>query len=443
MSATAVVWLIVFGALLVASTRRQVYACCAYLMTYFAAPQFWWWGKGVLTSFSTHWNLYAALAFALVVVANWGRRAPISNNCVRAAKLALLFVFNAFIVHNFFAANPEVSAKYFDLLWKSVGLAFLIRLSLCTGEDLQIFLFAIVLLCGYVGFEVVANGAGTTIAGRLEGIGIANASGANGIAAIMSMGLILCGYFAISSHLPLYYKLSAIGMAPLILDTVLRCNSRGAYLGLIGSGAWIYLAARTQVRKRILLLICVGAASILFQAADERIWERFNSIFVEADNRDNSAASRILYWQAALEMAQDYPFGKGAKAAFKSDLGVTYIEHFHASEYRSVHNGFLDCLVSWGIQGFSLFAAVFAISFWALHYASKNFTKDGQFGMSLLGATLQAVIVGQLICTCFTSILDGEWYLWLVATNLAYATCALHSSSGEDLDLPDLEAVYS
>ena len=385
------------------------------------------------------WNLLAALALVLIVFANWSRRAPTSKNCFRVAVFAFLYLINAFLVHNLLAANPDVSAKYFDLLWKSVGLAFLIRLSLHKTEDLHIFLFAITSLCGYVGYEVVVNEAGTTIAGRLEGIGIANASGANGIAAIMSMGLILCGYFIISPPSSLY-RIAAVAMAPLILDTVLRCNSRGAFLGLIASGVWLIVAARSQVRIRAVALLGIGAIAILIQAGDARIWERFFSTFAEGSERDNSAGERLLYWEAALNMVQDYPLGKGAKAAFKSDLGATYIEHFRAGEYRSVHNGFLDNLTSWGVQGFILLSSAFAISYFAMFRVAREYAKENKNEMSFLGAALQSVLIGQLVCTLFTSILDGEWYLWLAAVSLAYATYA--SQNLED-DSTESEATSS
>ncbi len=446
MSFTAVIWILIFVSLLLASKSRPVYACSAYLMTFFAAPPFWWWGKGALTSLTLRWNLLSAVALVVVVLMHWNQRAQLSKLDKKFFTLLAVFVVNAIIVHNMAAANPIGSLNYLDILWKSAGLSLMIRFCLSDQTDLRIFLFSIVALCGYVGYEVVINHAGRFEHGRLEGIGMPNATGSNGIAAVMSMGLVFSGCFVVSSR-SILGMMSALVMAPFILDTVLRCNSRGAYLGLIASGIWLFLSARGPVRKRAGMLLLLGAFGIFLQAGNDKIWERFGTTFNEKEERDNSAAERLLYWEAAVKMIADYPLGKGGKAAFSSNLGATYIAHFRPGEFRSVHNGYLDLAAGWGLQGFAIFMVLLGMSMFALFRATWRHAAMGNYELSFLGATIQAGVVDQLVCTVFTSILDGEWYLWLMACSLAYAQLPIGSEvngePSENTIHPTLEPVHA
>ncbi len=427
MSLTTVLWLLCFCSLLIAALRRPVYATSAYLMTFFLGPQFWWWG-GALTSITMRWNFYAAIALLAIVILKWSERSQLTRRCKTFFWIIGLYTLNAIIVHNFAAANPPASAQYLDVLWKSSCLAFLIRLTIRNEADLHVFLFSIVALCGFIGFEVVINDAGTNIAGRLEGIGIANASGSNGIAALVSIGLILAGYFVLTAPTR-RYQIASLLLAPFILDVVLRCSSRGAFLGLIASGCWILICAKGRTRGHAIALTFLGIVGVFLQANDARIFERFQTTFSSSEERDNSASERILYWKAAARMLAEHPLGSGGKAAFMSELGAKYISHFRYGAQRSVHNGFLDLLCGWGVQGFALFSLALLIAFSSIFRASWRQSAAGNTKTAFLGATLQAILIGQLICTMFTSILDGEWYLWLAACSLAYAQFPLVSPS--------------
>ncbi len=438
MSATAVVWLSLFIGLSLMSRVRPVYGCVAYLMTFFTCPPFWWWGKGVLSSITMRWSLVGAGVVVIVMLLNWGRRPILRQNEKAFFVLLGLYVLNAVVVHFNAAANPVASLNYLDVLWKSAALTYCIRMCLVDEEDLHIFLFAIVCLCGYIGYEVVINDAGRMEHGRLEGIGIPNASGANGNATVLSLGLVLAGYFVIAGRNNLM-RVASFLMAPFILDTVLRCNSRGAYLGLIGSGACMLILSTGPVKRRAVLLIALGVAAILIQAGNETIWTRFYSTFA-SDERDNAASERLLYWESALKMIADYPLGKGGKAAFASELGSRYIAHFRPNEFRSVHNGFLDLMAGWGIQGFLLFMSMFGVAFVAMYRVSRQFARVGNYRTAFLGAALCAVVADQFICTVFTSVLDGEWYLWLAACCLTYSRLPVESPQESEQASETLES---
>lgn len=332
--------------------------------------------------------------------------------------LVALISVNAFLVNLFLADYPPESNKVFDILWKGCLSSALLLLCIRNQKDLELFLFAIVVGCGFVGYEVVLAGQGSIERGRLEGFMFPGAQGSNAGAAVLSMGLVLAGYFVITWQNKLYAIASLI-ISPLILETILRCNSRGAYLGLMASGIVILTLSRGSSRKRAMLLCAIGVGAILLMAKNVGIWERFASIFVDAEQRDGSASERLLYWKAALKMIMDFPFGSGGEAAFTSPRGVSYIAHFRP-EFRSVHNGPLDIAAGWGLQGFALLFTVLCGAAIASYRAAMIDRHDNP-KRSLLGTTLLATIAGQLVCCMFTSVLDGEWFLWLAVSCIAYA----------------------
>ena len=431
MNLTALVWLVVFLVLSLRGFSRPVFACCAYMLTFYAPPQYWWWGEGLLNSLPVRWNLVAALIVVGAVVANWKARPQLRTSDRWFLWLMGIYVVNAFFVNWFLANLPEESAKHFDLVWKSVGLALVMRLCIWERDDLHILLFTIVLLSAFIGFQVVVNDAGTSVKGRLEGLQFPGASGSNGIAAVLCMSFPLIGYFVIANPFP-YSRIAAVLSAPLVLDTILRCNSRGAYLGAAAGGICLVLMARGKARKYAGLILVAGAFAFCIQAQNSRIWERLFSVAASAEERDYSAQGRIELWIAGLNMIGDYPLGSGGRAAFVSPRGMEYIEHLPYDEYRAIHNGYLNIMAGWGVQGFLLLAAGLLIASLALVRAIWLHSSLEDDAGTFLGAAIFAALVSQAVITTFGDYLDGEWFIWLAVFGLGYAQLA------EDSLLDDL-----
>ena len=305
MSLTSIIWLLSFLWLtLKGLTTRPVYSFCAYLMTFFAAPQFWWWGNGVISSITMRWNLTAAILLAVVLLIH--RRPVLRRRDLWFFFLLATYVLNAFCVHQMFANAPHQSWEEFDLVWKSCGLALLLRMCIRDQSDINIVMMAIVVLSAYISYEVVFNGAGTMEKGRLEGLTFPGAGGSNGTSAILSISFPMIAYFFVINPIR-YSRLIAFLSAPFVLDTLLRCNSRGAYLGAAIGGAILVLMARGKSRKYAVAMMLGGILAFNLQAQDEGIWERLFSISAEEGERDHSAQQRIDYWKAAVKMISEHP----------------------------------------------------------------------------------------------------------------------------------------
>ncbi|TWU19998.1 O-antigen ligase family protein [Allorhodopirellula heiligendammensis] len=427
MSLTAIIWLGLFLTLTAKGFSRPIWSVCAYLMTYFAAPQFWWWGRSGMLSMTTSWNLYAACALALTVAMHWPTRQKLTSTARRTYFLLVLFSINAGLVHFLFASNPLLSYTQFDLAWKQSLLAVLTYFAVQSKEDLRIFLIALFCGCVYVGFEVVVRDAGSIERGRLEGIHLPGASDSNGVSGLLTMGLMIGAYLFVSGKSTWPIKTITVLGSVWIVEVLLRCNSRGAFLAAIASTGWLIWGTRGAARKRILTVCALGVFGILMMAQDSKIFERFSTTFAGEEERDASADERLQFWKAALRMLADHPLGSGGEAAFASDLGVKYIADIR-NEYRAVHNGYLDIATGWGAQGFLLFAMAIGSAAWNAYKVLAESRRDPNgspeaLDSTLVGATVLGILISQLIVAMFISSLDNEWFYWCTTLLLLYAAC--------------------
>jgi O-antigen ligase len=238
----------------------------------------------------------------------------------------------------------------------------------------------------------------------------------------MSMVFPYLAYFVICKPFK-YSRVIGILCAPLVLDSVLRFNSRGAFLGMIVSGVMMLVMARGKSRRHAFVAVFFGILAFLYQAQDPKIWERFFSIGASETEMDESATSRINSWKAGIQMIADYPLGSGGRAAFISPRGNRYsTQALGRDDLRSVHNGYISIAAGWGIQGFVMVTLAFLIAMGRTWWAIKYFQELGNEKMVFLGAAILASFFGQAVTTLFGDYYDGEWFVWISIYGLAYAT---------------------
>ena len=422
MSSTAALWLLAYLFLILKGLGRPALIACAYVMTFYNSPNLWWWGKDGLLASVNRWSLYTGI---ILIVGNMFNSQK-SRSLLGADRFVLfllaLYTVNCTLVHFLLADYPIVSYPEWDLLWKTMLIAILFRFAIHSIEDLNWILATSVVCCGYIGYEIVLNDAGKSIRGRLEGINFPGASGSNGAAVIMSMVFPFIAYLVICKPFK-YSRWIGILSAPLVLDSVLRFNSRGTFLGMIVSGVMLLVMARGKSRRDALIAVFFGVLAFLYQAQDPKIWERLFSINASETERDVSASSRIDAWKAGLQMIADYPFGSGGRAAFISPRGNRYSSAALGREdFRSVHNGYISIAAGWGIQGFVLITLAFLIAMWRAWLAIKYFQEMGNEKMVFLGAAILSAFFGQATTAMFGDYYDGEWFVWLAIFGLVYAT---------------------
>lgn len=413
MTMTAGVWLALLVTLSILSLRRPVWAIALYMQTFFAAPHLWWWGRDVPSARYALWT-GAVLLFSVILHSS---KAP-KRKWGMVDYAAIAVALNASLVHVAWSANQAISLDTYVEVLKYVLLYFMMCSAIRDKRDFRIALLTLALGAGYIGWEVTINHRGQFTHSRLEGVGAPAADTSNGLASLILLVLPLAGSLFVEGSKK--EKLAAIVTAPLILNVLLLCNSRGAFLGLIGAGLIMLLLARGKTRKQAMQSLALGAFALYMLLGDPKILDRFQTTFVGSDERDNSAESRLTYWRAGLVMLYDYPLGAGG-GAFKFIFAEKYLRVVGSDESaRALHNGYLTEATDWGVQG--LFFKVLFVG-GALFVALAGVKRTRAAGLSadsLLGMCTIAAAGGFLITCIFGSFLNNEWSYWIVALMVRY-----------------------
>jgi putative inorganic carbon (hco3(-)) transporter len=417
LSFTAVLWVATALALIAASLRRPSWAVALYMLTFFAAPQLWWWGKDLPP---LRYAYVSGFVLLIAILFHGGRSSMPSSGWGRIASLAAIaMVVNATIVDQLITAIPEISFDTYLELVKFVILYFLLMAAIATRKDLTI--VAVSLACGaaYIGYEITFNDRGNFTAGRLENVGAPGADTANGLASVLLLLLPVIGSLWLTGTKR--HKALVMAAAPLALNVVILCNSRGAFLGLIGGGLLFLFLARGPSRKRAIRVLLLGAAALYVLLGDPKILERFTTTFVGAEERDRSAASRFEFWAAGLNLLSDHPLGAGG-GAFKFVYSQRYLEDLGSIQgRRALHNGYLTEATDWGVQGLLLKLLFVGATLAAAYRTVKRCRADGRADDALVGVSYIAALSSFLIVCMFGSFLASEWVYWIAALLVRYS----------------------
>ena len=425
MSATALVWVLLAVAQFILGFRRPVWAVGLYMQTFFAAPQLWWWGDEIPEA---RYALWAGIALALVTLLHLGTEPAKTADSsteeqpragLSGSGIAIAMALNATFVQYFIASRPNITVTDYTEFLKYIALFFLLCQAIRTRSDFRVAALAIALGSAYIGYEVTINERGDFNGSRLEGVGAPSADTANGLACLMLTILPIIGSLFIGGTW--FVRAIVLVSAPLTLNVLLMCNSRGAFLGLVTGGVAFVMLARGATRKKAVRTILLGATALYLLLGDPRILERFSTTFVGSAERDASASNRLVFWNAALQMLNDYPIGDGG-GAFKKVHATRYLREVGSDEEaRSIHNGFLTDATDWGVQGITLKLLFLGIVVRAAYRTSKRSRLDGRIDDSLVGLALIVALVGFLTASIFGSYLNNEWCFWLAAFMTRYA----------------------
>jgi O-antigen ligase len=254
--------------------------------------------------------------------------------------------------------------------------------------------------------------------GRLEGIIIPGAEDSNYLAALLGLAIPLGGWLLlVGSPKERMFAFVCLGLT---FETILRCNSRGAFLALLTGGAWLLLRSSGRIRKYAFAGILLASLGASLMIKTDTILDRFATTFSSAEKREESAQTRLDYWTCALRMIKDYPFGSGYAAAFKSERGREYLIVLGETRFRAVHNGYLDIAASWGLQGLALYVIAILAVWRGLAGAARQMGAGGDASRAFLGTCIETALVVQLVTSMFLSSFDGEWFCWWMSIALGY-----------------------
>jgi hypothetical protein len=418
MSLTAAAWVVIAVTLLVLSLKRPAYAVAAYMMTFFASPDFWWWGRDLP---ELRYAVVAGLALLGAVLLSLGQSSEDGGDRFTSVhKVAIAMVLNVTFVQFALASRPDITLENYIEFLKFILLFFLMSRAIKDRSDLRVVIMSIAMGAAYIGYEVTINERGDFSGSRLEGVGAPGAFSSNSLASVMLLTLPLIGSLFVNGLKR--HKITAILAAPLALNVLLLCNSRGAFLGLFGAGVAFFVVARGQTRKQAIRSLALGGVLLYLLLGDPKILDRFSTTFAGSEDRDASAANRLEFWKAGFLMLQDYPFGDGG-GSFKYVRGGAYLRQVMGedAEERSLHNGYLTEATDWGVQGFLLRVLFVGFAVGAAYRTSNRCRLEGGTSDALMGLCVIVAAAGYLIQCLFGTFIGNEWGYWIVALLVRYS----------------------
>jgi putative inorganic carbon (HCO3(-)) transporter len=160
-----------------------------------------------------------------------------------------------------------------------------------------------------------------------------------------------------------WMKIGLYTAVPLSVFTVISTFSRAGFLALAGS---LVVFAALQ-RRRIgfgLSLAGMILLALFVVPIPEGYAERINTIQTYEQIDDTSAIGRWHFWNVALSMAADRPFGVGLRN-FEAAYDQYDTSNGRFGQGRSVHNSHLQVLAETGFAGAFVYLGLFAYAFFA------------------------------------------------------------------------------
>lgn len=410
-----------YGAGFLASLfRNPVYAFSLYEAVYFFNPQQRWWGD--MAPDISYSFFVAVLLIGLVLLNNKQAK---HNKLLQAPQFkwmySLIFLYT---ITYFYAALPEA---HFDASINFIKLAIIVSIAykLCDSDSkLNYILYGYIFGAWYIGF--VAYQVGRNSGARVEGIGTVDAPDANGIAAAIAPSLVLCLYYFWTSK---DWKIKGLVVIAgvFIANGLILINSRGAFLGAAaGLGFFMFhlyfSSFQRKFQKSMAIFITIAGLAGTTILVDATFIERIKSISnTEVVTDRETGNTRRIFWQAAWEMAKDFPFGAGVR-------GFDYHAPFYIpknidtgrTRYRSVHSTWFETLTEIGFLGLLVFLLMLYSAYSTLRLCKKTLREANQVDEYFKVIAIQAAFLAFIITMSFMNRLRAEILYWLIL----YTACA-------------------
>ncbi|MGH2603310.1 MAG: O-antigen ligase family protein [Dehalococcoidia bacterium] len=202
---------------------------------------------------------------------------------------------------------------------------------------------------------------------------------------------------------------------------ILLCSSRGALLALIIAGISFVVLASGAARKQAVYGLGLAGLTVFVLAGDPEILSRFLTTFTSAEERDGSAATRLVYWGAGFRMLSDHPLGAGGDGYTRGYASDYLADDGIDAGARSVHNGILNEALEWGLQGWVLRMLFIGMAVTMTRRTLKQQAALGRTAEAAMGCCLVASTVAFVCSSAFGDYLDDEWGYWMPALMVAYA----------------------
>lgn len=433
MTLTSVAFLIAFlGGCILSLMRQPIYGLVTYIGVFYLHPPSAWWGA---VFGGVRWSLIAA-AITLASVWIHGRRLPAVNGFWKQGIPWLYTLLIVWLAIQFgWAMIPEKQSELLVLYLKYLVLLYVMYRILRTEYALRVFLWSHVAGCFYMGWTAFTAYTG----GRFEGFRGPDIAEANAGALTLATGFFAIGVLFLAGKWR--SRVGLAGVAPFLLDGLVRTASRGGFLALTLGGAVFALFAPARHRRMIYGLGAL-AVVVFVMLANPQFWGRIGTIKylgAEVEATDTgSGRLRIILGQA--QMFRDNPLGHGHRAtpyllpSYLPDLYWRPTEGL-AESGASSHNTFMSLVSEQGVPGAIFYTALVtwtARRVLRLRTTLKGSDTFGEIVLAGVAAVVTAVFTGDM----FVDYLKLEVRVWFIALLMVAGELWLRTD-GEHRESPE------
>jgi putative inorganic carbon (HCO3(-)) transporter len=353
----------ILGAGSVAALRSRFAALLLYWWFALFRPQEWvWWDIS---------SLRPSLMLGLLLVVPSLLTGVFPNLTHPLSMGALAFLLSAVLAQTN-AVSPAISWPWIDYLFRLVLISLIGTTLIDTTKRFKL---TLVVIAGSFGFHAAKAGLASIIAGGVrfgEGLGGAFTDN-NGYALGIAMITPLLLASAQNSHRR-WMRAAFYASVPLAAVAALSTFSRGGFLGLTAASI-VYALLQ---RRRLLGLAGVAIVAlpiVFFMSREDGYFDRLKTIQTYEEAKDDSALSRLHFWNVAVDMASDNPLGVGLFSYQQAYDRYDFL-HGQYGYSRSVHSSHFQVLAETGLPGTTIYLALFAYAYYCAFRVRRRAARE-------------------------------------------------------------------
>jgi probable O-glycosylation ligase (exosortase A-associated) len=320
----------------------------------------------------------------------------------------VLLIFLAWILLTTIQAMyPWLAWPHFNQIWKIQLMVFVTLMLMQSKERINQLVWVIAMSIGFYGikggiFTIVHGGVyhvrgpeGSFIGGDNE----------MGLALIMTIPLLR--YLQLTTRSMWVRSFLAVAMVLCAAATV-GSQSRGALVGLVAMGTFLWLKSRNKVFTAALGIVAIG---LVLSVMPQQWYDRMSTI--QTYEQDQSAMGRINAWKMAFNMAKDRPLGGGLESFqdYSFALYAPNPDDVHAS-----HSIYFEVLGEHGFVGLGLFLMLALMTWRTASWVIGRARRDREKRWAAdLAAMVQVSLVGYASAGAFLGLAYFDYYYTLIA----------------------------
>ena len=248
---------------------------------------------------------------------------------------------------------PQLSDFYMSYIWKIVLMTVLCVLVINDTKHAWWMLIALAISQGYSAFRI--NEQYFQDGWSMYALRPWGSKGDNNLFSNLTIPAFCCSLALIMYSNNPKTRLIFIAIFGLQMHQIMLLESRGAFLGsLLAVTLGFLLCPKTSSNLRLISILAILTVTL----AGPPVMKEFNSIWVEEDDRDASAQSRLELWRAGIGITASNPLlGVGPYAA------QTQIQYYSSisAERKGLHNQILQISAGSGIPAATLYLIFFLL----------------------------------------------------------------------------------